>query len=68
METDFWSRWKEQFLNNLQPRQRRNRIKRTVCIDGIVLLKTNDTMRNHWSMVPDNDCLVRAVTLILGTR
>ena len=46
----FWSRWKKEYLQSLQERQKWNARRRNFVIGDIVLLKTMDVSRNKWPM------------------
>ena len=64
----FWSRWRKEFLCNLQSRQKWPHGKRNFKKDDIVLLK-EDAPRNQWPIArvvkafPSEDGLVRSVNL-----
>ena len=47
---DFWSRWKKEYLQSLQERQKWKARRRNFVIGDIVLLKTMDVSRNKWPM------------------
>ena len=65
---EFWSRWRKEFLQSLQARQKWNIPKRNFQVGDIVLLK-EDTGRNKWPMArivntePDSRGIVRSVQL-----
>ena len=66
----FWTRWRREYLQTLQIRQKWNTPKRNLMIGDIVLLKNTDTPRQHWPLArvtktfPDaTDSLVRTVEL-----
>ena len=68
---EFWSRWRKEFLSNLQQRQKWNRNRRNFMVGDIVLLN-NESDRNEWPMAkiieiePDKYGNVRAVKLKLN--
>ena len=65
---EFWSRWRNEFLQGLQIRQKWNARKRDFEIDDVVLLK-EDLGRNKWPMArvvkiePDSNGAVSSVDL-----
>ena len=65
---EFWSRWRKEFLQSLQARQKWNITKRNFQVGDIVLLK-EDTGRNKWPMArivntePDSQGIVQSVQL-----
>ena len=65
---EFWSRWRKEFLESLQARQKWNIPKRNFQVGDIVFLK-EDTGRNKWPMarifntVPDSQGILRSVQL-----
>ena len=67
----FWSRWKKEYLANLQMRQKWNRKQRNLRIGDIVLLKDEDLVRCHWRLakvvgtMASEDNLVRKVKLLI---
>ena len=71
---EFWLRWKKEFLNTLQSRQKWNDLDENIKVDNIVLLKTNDTNRNEWPMVriaekmPDKDASKDQLNYVLEAR
>ena len=66
---EFWQRWRKEYLNSLQPRQKWNTVRRNFQVGDIVLLKDDTVIRNHWpkgrviETVKDSDNLVRTVNL-----
>ena len=68
----FWSRWKIEYLQSLQTRQKWNRPQRNLAQGDVVLLSDDDTPRSQWRMAlvsevyPSKDNLVRKVRLHLG--
>ena len=69
---EFWSRWRKEYLQSLQERQKWTSKRRNFRVDDIVLLKQSDVPRNQWSMGRvidvnnDRKGLVRNVTLKIG--
>ena len=69
----FWSRWRKQYLQLQQTRQKWGQVKRNSQVGDIVLLKEEGVARGHWPIArvtevhPSADGLVRSVTLQKGT-
>ena len=65
----FWTRWRKEYLQLLQPRSKWVSESRNLKVDDVVLLKEDGVMRGHWPMGrvaevhPSEDGLVRSVTL-----
>ena len=65
---EFWSRWRKEFLQSLQARQKWNISKRNFQVGNVVLLK-EDIGRNKWPMArnvstePDSCGIVRSAQL-----
>ena len=65
----FWSRWKREYLSNLQTRQKWNRAQPPHSVGDLVLLMDENLPRNQWSLgrivkiFPDSSNLVRHVTV-----
>ena len=72
LSNEFWSRWRKEFIQTLQERQKWVKMSRNFCIGDIVLLKTDLTTQNHWPMCKvvgtnsDDKGVVRSVKLLLG--
>ena len=70
----FRSRWRKEYLQSLQERQKWNTRRRNFVIGDIVLLKTMDVSRNKWPMAKvtatksDQNGLVRSVYLKIGDQ
>jgi hypothetical protein len=74
LANEFWTKWRKEFLSNLQTRQKWVEAKRNFCINDVVLIKDGDLPRNQWPLAriintfPDtNDGLVRQVQLHVPT-
>ena len=67
----FWCRWCKEFVDTLQERQKWTTTMQNFRINDIVLHK-EDVPRNQWPQCkiietnPDNQGIVRSVTLLLG--
>ena len=65
----FWDRWRREYLQLQQSREKWTEEKRNLKIDDIVLLKEDGVKRGHWPMArvvethPGDDGLVRSVSL-----
>ena len=72
LANQFWQRWRKEYLNTLQQRQKWTTVKRNFEVGDIVLLKEETLVRNHWpqapvvEIFPDSDNLVRTVKLKIG--
>ena len=72
LSNEFWSRWRKEFIQTLQERQKLIKMSRNFCIGDIVLLKTDLMTQNHWPMCKvigtnsDDKGVVRSVKLLLG--
>ncbi|KAK0144664.1 hypothetical protein N1851_017006 [Merluccius polli] len=68
----FWTRWKKEYLLNLQQRQVWQGDKRNAKVNDIVILQEEGSPRNQWKLAkvaevyPSNDGRVRKVKLLLG--
>ena len=68
----FWSRWRKEYLQLLQPRQKWTSDKRNLKVDDVVLLKEEGVVRGHWPMGrvtevhPSDDGLIRSVSVQAG--
>ena len=66
----FWLRWRQEYLQSVQPRTKWMNEQRNLKVDDIVLLKDADQHRNFWPMgritrvFPSEDNLVRKIELV----
>lgn len=66
----FWSRWRKEFLQNLQVRSKWTSEKRNMKVGDIVLIKDDNMPRNEWHLgritetYPEEDLLVRKVKVV----
>lgn len=73
LANQFWSRWKREFLQNLQRRNKWSGASRNMCVGDIVLISDENTPRNQWHIGrvveahADEDGLVRKTKLRVGT-
>ena len=72
LANEFWCRWKKEFLQSLQLRQKWLKPQRDLRNDDIVLIKDDCLARNHWQLARvtkanrDEDGHVRTVQLLLA--
>ena len=70
---EFWSRWREEYVQLLQTRQKWNDTKRNLQVGDIVLVKEDITKRNEWKLAlvaavrHSSDGVVRTVGIRQGT-
>lgn len=70
----FWTRWKKEYLLNLQSRQKWTKEHRNAKVDDIVLLKDEITPRSQWKLAkiaevyPGKDGIVRKVKLLMSDQ
>lgn len=68
----FWTRWKKEYLLNLQQRQKWQKNKRDTRVNDIVILQEDDSPRNQWRLArvaevyPSPDGRVRKVKLLMS--
>ena len=69
---EFWVKWKADFLQSLQTRQKWARTRRNMKEDDVVIIKDEDQSRNQWHLArvvqayPSDDGLVRKVKLLVA--
>ncbi|XP_073766183.1 uncharacterized protein isoform X2 [Danio rerio] len=69
---NFWSRWRKEYLLNLQQRQKWNKNRRNVKVNDIVILKDDVSPRNKWKLAKvvdvyqGKDGKVRQVKLLMS--
>ena len=69
LANQFWCRWRQDFLQSLQQRQKWLRPAKNLHVGDLVLIKEDNTVRNKWklarieSTMPSKDGLVRKVKL-----
>ena len=72
LANQFWTRWKKEYLSNLQVRRKWNKARRNLEEGDIVLVKDEDLVRSHWKMarvvetMASKDGLVRKVKLLMS--
>ena len=69
----FWNRWRHEYLDSINKRQKWTGARRNVAVNDIVLIVDENTARNEWKLarvveaIPSTDGLVRSVKLQLAT-
>ncbi len=69
---EFWIRWRSEFVQNLQVRNKWHSPRRNITVGDIVLLKDDQQPRNHWRLcrvievTVDDDGLVRKAKIAIG--
>ena len=72
LTNEFWSRWKREYLLNLQQRQKWHKKCRNAKIEDVVIVKDDTAPRNQWKLArvidvyPGADGHVRKVKLLIG--
>ena len=72
LANEFWSRWRKEFLQSLQQRQKWRRPKRNLMVGDVVIIKDANLPHNCWklgcvsTMFQDDDSYVRPVELNVG--
>ncbi len=68
----FWSRWRKEYLLNLQQRQKWHKLRRNAKVNDIVILKEDTASRSQWKLVKvievhtGTDGCVRTVKLLIS--
>ena len=71
---EFWSRWRSEYLQSLQPRRKWNQPRRNFVVNDVVLIKDDSTQRNDWrlgritSVKTGDDGNVRSVVVQTSTH
>ncbi|XP_061736975.1 uncharacterized protein LOC133539000 [Nerophis ophidion] len=72
LANEFWTRWKREYLLNLQSRQKWHKNRRNLKVNDIVLLKDDLAPRNEWKLAritdvyPGSDGRVRKLKLMVS--
>ena len=72
LANEFWTRWRKEYLLNLQTRQKWHMDKRNLKVNDIVLLQDDLVPRNEWKLArvtevyPGSDSRVRKVRLLVS--
>lgn len=74
LANEFWSRWRKEYVQNLQARQKWVKPSPNLCVGDIVLIVDESLPRSQWRMgkvtetFASDDGLVRKVRLMVGSR
>jgi hypothetical protein len=70
----FWLRWKNQYLQTLQPKQKWVNTMPSVAVGDIVIVREDNSCRNNWPLarvvetVNSSDDKIRKVKIVLANR
>ena len=74
LANEFWTRWRQEYLQSLQLRQKWTSTRRNLQVDEVVIIKDDHLPRNAWKIAcmdetySDDDGLVRKVRLKIADR
>ena len=74
LANEFWTGWRKDYLQSLQPRQKWMAKRRNLQVDDIVVVMDDNSPRNSWRIArveevyPDDDGLVRKVRIKIADR
>ncbi|XP_063969426.1 uncharacterized protein LOC135157513 [Lytechinus pictus] len=72
LANEFWLRWRREFLQQLQPRQKWTKSHRDLTIGDVVIVKENEDARLRWPLgrveevIPSEDGRIRKVKLLMA--
>ena len=72
LANEFWSKWKADYLQLLQARQKWVKARRNMSVDDVVIVKDDSLPRNRWPLArvvqtfPSDDGLVRKVKVLVA--
>jgi len=72
LANEFWSRWKREYLLNLQQRQKWHKTHRNAKVNDVVIVRDDAVPRNEWKLAkvtqvyPDDDGCVRKLQLMIS--
>ncbi|KAL7874934.1 hypothetical protein SRHO_G00059040 [Serrasalmus rhombeus] len=72
LANEFWSRWRKEYLLNLQPRQKWQRKRRNAKVNDIVIVQDDTAPRTEWKLAkvtkvyPAEDGCVRKLQLLIS--
>lgn len=74
LSNEFWSRWRQEFLQNLQIRQKWTHPQRNMKINDVVIFKEDSGYRNQWPLArvvevyPSEDGQIRKCKILMGDK
>ena len=74
MAAEFWKRWKREYIQSLQERQKWQQKTQNLKVNDVVLVKEAETHRNEWPLgkitqvMPSADGLVRKVNVKISQK
>ena len=74
LANEFWSRWKKEYLQGLQSRQKWNHQRANIQVGDVVIIKDDNAPRNQWSLgrieetKASDDGLVRQAKVRIATK
>ena len=72
LANEFWNKWKADYLQLLQTRQKWVKTRRNMAVDDVVIVKDDSLPRNRWPLArvlqtyPSDDGLVRKVKVLVA--
>jgi hypothetical protein len=72
LANEFWSRWKKEYMLNLQERQKWHKTRRNAQVNDIVIVQDDNAPRNEWKLAkitevyPGEDGHVRKLRLLIS--
>lgn len=72
LANEFWSRWKKEYMLNLQERQKWHKTRRNAQVNDIVIVQDENAPRNEWKLAkvtevyPGEDGHVRKLQLLIS--
>ena len=72
LANEFWNKWKADYLQSMQTRQKWVKARRNMAVDDVVIVKDDSLPRNRWPLArvvqtyPSDDGLVRKVKVLVA--
>ena len=72
LANEFWNKWKADYLQLLQTKQKWVKTRRNMAVDDVVIVKDDSLPRNRWPLArvvqtyPSDDGLVRKVKVLVA--
>lgn len=72
LTNEFWFKWKADYLQSLQPRQKWVKPRRNMTVGDVVIVKDDNLPRNRWQLArvvqtyASDDGLVRKVKVVVA--